>query len=61
MKKTTCEYVSFASIHGDGYPDAPNAINAVIAKYENAGWEFEQAIQPSNHYGTILFFSKEIN
>ena len=61
MKTTTCEYVSYGSTHGNGYADAPNAINRVIDKYEQAGWEFLQAIQPSNHYGTILFFSKEVN
>ena len=61
MKKTTCEYVSYGRIHGNGYADAPNAANTVIAEYEKAGWEFVQAVQPTDNYGLILFFSKEVS
>lgn len=45
MKKTTCEYVLYGCTHGNEYENAPIVINQTIAKYENAGWEFVQAVQ----------------
>lgn len=60
MKKTTCEYVLYGCTYGNEYENAPIVINKTIAKYENAGWEFVQAVQLTGHYGVLLFFSKEV-